>query len=212
LARALHSTIASSSQLGGRVGARLAGSAPGTIPVLIEAAKSALLVVDVQARVAPAMHRSESCLQRCRVLLETARRLDVPILALEEYPEGLGATVPELAALLPTARIHTKRRFAATAHPEIAAAVRALGRSQIVLCGMETHVCVLQTALGLQELGLQPIVVADAVASRRPEARALALERLRAAGVEIVDTEMVFFEWLAEGGTPLFRELLPLIK
>jgi hypothetical protein len=121
LARALDSTIASSSQLDGRVGARLAGSALGTGLVLIEAAKSALLAVDLQARVAPAMHRFESCLQRCRVLLETARRLDVPVLALEEYPEGLGATVPELAALLPAPRIHRKRRFAATAHPEIAA-------------------------------------------------------------------------------------------
>jgi nicotinamidase-related amidase len=77
---------------------------------------------------------------------------------------------------------------------------------------MEAHVCVLQTALGLQALGLQPVVVADAVASRRPESRTLALERLRANGVEIVDTEMVVFEWLAEGGTPAFRALLPLIK
>ncbi|MCE3250082.1 MAG: Isochorismatase hydrolase [Geminicoccaceae bacterium] len=180
--------------------------------VLIEAARSALLVVDVQARVAPAMHRLEDCLQRCRVLIETARRLELPVPALEEYPEGLGATVPELAALLSARQIHAKRRFAATAHPEIAAAVLALGRTQIVLCGVEAHVCVLQTALGLQALGLQPIVVADAVASRRPQSRALALDRLRANGVEIVDTEMVFFEWLAEGGTAAFRALLPLIR
>ena len=77
---------------------------------------------------------------------------------------------------------------------------------------MEAHVCVLQTALGLQALGLQPIVGADAGASRRRESGALALDRRRAHGVEIVDTEMVFFEWLAEGGTPALRALLPLIK
>ena len=101
--------------------------------MLIEATKSALLVVDVQTRVAPAMHRLEDCLQRCRVLLETARRLELPVLALEEYPEGLGATVPDVAALLSARDIHVKRRFAASAHPEIATAVLALGRPQIVL-------------------------------------------------------------------------------
>ncbi len=85
-------------------------------------------------------------------------------------------------------------------------------RPEIVICGMEAHVCVLQTALGLRPLGLQPIVVADAVASRQAEARALALERMRADGVEIVDAEMVIFEWLGEAGTAEFKALAPLIR
>ena len=154
--------------------------------MLIEAARSALLVVDVQARVAPAMHQLDACLDRCRVLLETARRLELPILALEENPEGLGPTVPELAALLPEGRLYAKRHFNATAEPEIRAALQALGRMQIVLCGMEALVCVLQTALGLQGLGL-PFQITDilpyavtlavlfiAQAANRRRARALA--------------------------------------
>lgn len=180
--------------------------------MLIEVARSALLVVDAQARLAPAMHDPGACLARCQVLIEAAKRLELPILASEQYPKGLGHTVPELAALLAPEQIHAKRHFAASADPGIAQAVRAFRRPQIVLCGMEAHVCVLQTALGLKADGLQPIVVADAVAARRPESCTLALDRLRANGVEIVNTEMVLFEWLGEAGTPAFKALMPLIK
>jgi nicotinamidase-related amidase len=113
---------------------------------------------------------------------------------------------------VPPGRIHAKRHFAASADPAIAAALQDLGRPQIVLCGMEAHVCVLQTALDLPRLGLRLIVVADAVASRRPESCTLALDRMRADGVEIVSAEMVLFEWLGVAGTPDFKALLPLIR
>lgn len=187
-----------------------AGAESGAM--LIEAAKSVLMIVDVQARLAPAVHEGGACVARCRVLIEAARRLDVPVLVTEQYPKGLGPTVPELAPLLAPGEVRAKQHFSAVADPDVAAAVRALGRPQVVLCGMETHVCVLQTALGLQADGLTPIVVADAVGSRRPEARELALARLRAHGVEIVDAEMVMFEWLREAGTPAFKALQPLIR
>lgn len=180
--------------------------------MLIDVGKSAVLVVDVQTRLAPAMHERETCIDRCRVLVQAALRLDVPVIASEQYPEGLGPTVEALAALLPAERVFAKRHFAGVADPGLGAALRALDRAQIVLCGMEAHVCVLQTALGLKAEGLTPVVVADAVASRRPESKALALARLRAHGVEIVEAEMVLFEWLREAGTPAFKALLPLIK
>jgi nicotinamidase-related amidase len=180
--------------------------------MLIEAATSALMLVDAQSRLLPAIDDGAACVERCRLLLEGARRLAVPILGAEQYPEGLGPTVTALAGLVPPGRIYPKRHFAAGADPAIAAALQALGRPQIVLCGMEAHVCVLQTALDLPRLGLRPIVVADAVASRRPESRTLALARLRARGVEIVSAEMVLFEWLGVAGTPDFKALLPLIR
>jgi nicotinamidase-related amidase len=180
--------------------------------MLIDVAQSAVLVVDVQTRLAPAMHEREACIDRCRVLVQAARRLDVPVIASEQYPDGLGPTVEALAALLPPERVFAKRHFAGATDPALGAALRALDRAQIVLCGMEAHVCVLQTALGLKAEGLAPVVVADAVASRRPESKALALARLRAHGVEIVEAEMVLFEWLREAGTPAFKALLPLIK
>jgi nicotinamidase-related amidase len=180
--------------------------------MLIEAATSALLLIDVQQRLAPAVQHGEACVARCRILLEAAQRLGVPALATEQYPAGLGPTVTELAALLAPERRLAKVCFAAGTDPRVAAALQALGRSQILLCGMEAHVCVLQTALDLPRLGLQPVVVADAVASRRAESRALALERLRANGVEVVDSEMVLFEWLAAAGTADFKALIKLIK
>jgi nicotinamidase-related amidase len=180
--------------------------------MLIETATSALMLIDAQARLLPAIHDGTACIERCRLLLEGARRLAVPILAAEQYPQGLGTTVPALAELVPPGQVHPKRHFAAGAEPAIAAALQDLGRPQIVLCGMEAHVCVLQTALDLPRLGLRPIVVADAVASRRPESRTLALARLRARGIEIVSAEMVLFEWLGVAGTPEFKALLPLIR
>jgi nicotinamidase-related amidase len=180
--------------------------------MLIERAKSLLLVVDVQTRLAPAVHDAAAAVQQCRLLIEAARKLEVPVLASEQYPQGLGPTVPELASLLDPAQIHAKRHFSCTQEPRIAAALDALGRTEIVLCGMEAHICVLQTALGLQADGLRAIVVADAVASRRPASRDLALERMRGHGVEIVTAEMVVYEWLREADTPQFRSILPLIK
>ncbi|MGH6943575.1 MAG: hydrolase [Geminicoccaceae bacterium] len=179
---------------------------------LIEAARSALLVVDVQQNLAPAMHEAEACLESCHLLVEAARRLDIPVLATEQYPKGLGPTVPELAALLPRERTFAKQRFSCAADPKIRAALTALGRFQVMICGIEAHVSVLQSALGLKALGLRPVVVADAIASRLPQARELALARLRAHGVEIVNAEMVVFEWLREAGTPDFKALIPLIK
>jgi nicotinamidase-related amidase len=184
----------------------------GISALLIDAARSALLVVDVQERLAPAVRGGEACIERCRLLIEAARRLEVPVIASEQYPKGLGPTVPALAGLLAPEQIYAKRHFSCTADPRLRAALQGLMRPEIVICGMEAHVCVLQTALGLRTQGLQPIVVADAVASRRAEARALALERMRAAGVEIVDAEMVLFEWLREAGTAEFKALAPLIR
>ena len=180
--------------------------------MLVSAAQSMLLLVDVQERLAPAVADRDACLKRCRRLIEAARRLDVPVLASEQYPKGLGPTVAELRELLEPAEIHAKTHFSCAADPGLAAALRGLGRSQIVICGMEAHVCVLQSALGLKREGFEPAVVADAVASRDPANRTLALERLRANAVEIVSSEMILFEWLGEAGTPEFKAVIPLIK
>lgn len=180
--------------------------------MLIDPAKSALLVVDVQTRLAPAMHEGDACLERCTVLIEAARRLDVPVVATEQYPKGLGPTVAKVKALLEPEQIHPKVHFCCAADPAVATAIQGLIRPEIVLCGMEAHICVLQSALGLLAQGLRPIVVADATTSRRPQSRDLALARLRVHGVEIVDTEMVVFEWLREAGTTDFKALAPLVK
>ncbi|MCX8101020.1 MAG: isochorismatase family protein [Geminicoccaceae bacterium] len=171
-----------------------------------------LLLVDVQERLAAAMPEREQVIGRCRLLAEAARRLAVPVIASEQYPKGLGPTVPGLAASLGNAPRLEKLSFSCALEPAIVEAVRASGRRTLVLGGMEAHVCVLQTALGFRALGAEVAVVADAVASRREESRILALERLREAGCQVVDCEMVLFEWLERAGTPEFKAISPWIR
>lgn len=180
--------------------------------MLVTAERSLLLLVDVQERLAPAVAGADACVERCRRLIQAALLLDVPILATEQYPSGLGHLLPALADLLEPERVFAKTSFSAAAEPAIAAALAALGRDQVVVCGMEAHVCVLQTALGLGDGGYLPVVAADAVASRDPANRDLGLARLGANGVEIASSEMVMFEWLGRAGNPRFRAVLPLIK
>ena len=123
-----------------------------------------------------------------------------------QYPAGLGPMVPELTARIPAADVVEKIHFSAVADGCLEA-LPGFSRRQVVLTGTEAHVCVLQTALGLLELGKEVFVVAEAVGSRRPEDRELALERLRQAGCRIVSREMVAFEWLHKAGSDVFREI-----
>jgi nicotinamidase-related amidase len=171
-----------------------------------------VLVVDVQERLAPAIADGAAVIAACRMLVLAARRLGVPVLASEQYPQGLGPTVAALRASLGEAQRLAKTAFSCAAEPAIAAAVEASGRRTLLVCGMEAHVCVLQSALDFRRRGLAVALVADATGSRRAESRALALERARAAGCAVVDVEMAVFEWLERAGTAEFRALAPLLK
>lgn len=173
---------------------------------LLRADTSALLVIDLQARLLPAIHGGARVLANSIWLVQVARRLGVPVLCSEQYPQGLGPCAPELAAVLPEDAVRTKQHFSCVAegcfedHP-------AWRRPQLVVCGTEAHVCVLQSVLDLRARGTQVFVAADAVGSRRPSDRALALARMRCHGVEVVSREMVAFEWLHRAGTDVFREV-----
>src|SRR5512132_76870 len=150
--------------------------------MLIDRRHSVLFVVDVQARLAPAIFAAEDVIARTAILVEAAGRLAVPVLVSEQYPKGLGPTDERLAPLLlaVAAEIMPKQAFSAARDPAIRERLARLGRRQVVLCGMETHVCVLQTALGLKEAGYEVAVAVDAIGSRLPERRVLGLERMRA--------------------------------
>lgn len=174
--------------------------------MLIDAGRSTLLLVDLQERLAPAIHGIDEVLRHNAWLVRVAQRLGVPVAATVQYPAGLGPTVPELAALVPPAATVEKIHFSAVADGCLDA-LPALARGQVVLTGTETHVCVLQTALGLRAHGKEVFVVAEAVGSRRPEDRQLGLERMRQEGCRIVSREMVAFEWLGRAGTDTFREI-----
>jgi nicotinamidase-related amidase len=180
--------------------------------MLIERQKSCLLVVDVQEKLAPAMADPASVISNAGILMRAAARLHVPLVVSEQYPQGLGTTVPELRALAPDSARGAKLSFSCAADPGLLQRIKDAQRSQIVIAGLEAHVCVLQSALGLQQAGYQIVVVADAISSRAPASRDAALQRLRENGVEVATTEMVLFEWLGQAGTPEFKELSKLIK
>ncbi len=174
--------------------------------MLIRPDNSLLLLIDLQERLAPAIHGIDAVLQHNLWLLEVAQRLSVPVAATVQYPAGLGPMVPDLTARIPAEQVVEKIHFSAVADGCLEP-LPAFSRRQVVLTGTETHVCVLQTALGLLALGKEVFVVAEAVGSRRPDDKELALARLRQEGCRIVSREMVAFEWLHKAGTETFRQI-----
>ena len=183
--------------------------------MLLDGARSQLLVIDVQERLLPAMHEGAGMVGNCAVLMRVAHRLDIPVTISEQYRKGLGLTVAQLEAEKGDAVVLEKMHFSCAADSGLSARVRGLasdGRTQIVVCGIEAHVCVLQSALGFADGGLNVFVVSDAITSRATSSVEIAQRRFAANAVNLVTTEMVVFEWLHIAGTPVFKELSKLIK
>ena len=175
----------------------------------IDPAAATLLIIDFQTRLMPSIEGGAAAIANARRLLAAAEILGVPILFTEENAQGLGATLPELAAHA-QGRIAHKMAFDAC---RTSGFIDLLGdRPAVVVAGCETHVCVLQTVLGLIDAGLQVYLVGDAVGSRQADSRETAIRRMERHGAEIVTTEMVVFEWLGTAEHPRFREVLALIK
>ncbi len=184
-------------------------------PALARAADSQLLITDMQVRLAGAMQAAvrASVLHQCGIVLRAANLLQVPVLVTEQYPKGLGPTEPQLAELLPpSARRYTKTGFSCCSAEGFPAPVTAGGRGQVVIVGMEAHVCVLQTAFDLQLQGAQVFVVEDAVCSRRESNWRNAMERLRQAGVVVTNSESVLFEWMGDAGHEHFKAISALLR
>lgn len=180
--------------------------------MLLEAAKSCLLVVDVQPRLLKAMDAPRQVVAGCSLMMKAAEVLDVPVIVSEQYPEGLGPTVEPLAELAPADGFFPKLDFSCARNTAIRGKIDVVGRPQIVIAGIEAHVCVLQTAVDLQREGFACFVAADATSSRMAANHAAAMARMRGAGVEVVTSEMVVFEWLGRAGTPQFKELNKLLR
>lgn len=183
-----------------------------TARMLLNAETSALCVIDVQERLVPALRNPARLLGNIKALVAAAQSLKIPVLFTEHCPESIGHVHADLQYAVPNACVIEKGRFCATSEGRLVREIRTTGRQQVVVAGAEAHVCVLQTSLGLRDEGFEVFLTADAVQSRAEEDRHYAVERARADGVHIVTTEMVFFEWLADGRSQKFRMLLPLIK
>jgi nicotinamidase-related amidase len=175
--------------------------------MLIKAKSSCLLVIDMQEKLLSAIPENQTVIANTAWLIQIAKRLEVPILMSEQYPKGLGHTVKAVKELVPQSAIMEKVCFSCTEEPTCVQRLDGCAREQLILVGIEAHVCVLQTALGLLESGKQVYVVADGTASRRALDAELAMARLRVEGARIVTREMVAFEWLQQAGTEQFREI-----
>lgn len=171
-----------------------------------------LVIVDIQEKLVRAMHAREDLLARAQQLVQGARALQVPILCTEQNPKGLGVTVPEIAAHMPAVQPISKFSFGCCASAEFLRALQESGRRNVLLAGIETHVCVYQTALELLERGCRVEVVADACSSRTPANKQIGLDKMRAAGAAITSVETALFELLKIAEGPLFKELLKIVK
>ena len=197
--------------------------------MLLTADDAVLLLIDLQQRLVPVLHDQETVVARAVRLAEAARLMDVPVIATEQNPAGLGPTVPPLSAY--PQKILAKTAFSAAGAPGLTALLSAAeasgqggqggqdsaasadgSRREIIVAGCEAHICVLQTVLDLLARGHRVAVAADAVGSRDPADRSAALERARQHGAEIVTSEMVLFEWLRDSQHPRFREVQKLLK
>ncbi|MEM9658648.1 MAG: isochorismatase family protein [Planctomycetota bacterium] len=180
-------------------------------PELMRADDTLLMLIDVQPRLLAAQPDAKRIVWNCRRLLEAARDLGVHTLATEQSPHKLGPTVAELADQLPTPP-HAKDSFSAAAFADVAAQDESAGLNRMLLCGIETHVCVQQSACDLLAAGYQVAIAVDAVGSRFPIDHDTALRRLEGAGALLTTVEAAMFEWCEIAGTPQFKRVSELAK
>lgn len=184
-------------------------------PALLDGHDSVLLIVDMQTRLSASMPAEAWAGARDAAILlaRAAGELDLPVITTRQYPRGLGDTDPDVAGALPDHAVTVdKTCFSAAAADEVSEALAMTGRSQVVICGMEAHVCVLQTAAGLADDGWSAFVVADAVCSRADTHRQNALDRLRAGGIAVTNRESCLFEWLRDARHERFKAVSKLLQ
>ncbi|HET8610799.1 MAG TPA: isochorismatase family protein [Burkholderiales bacterium] len=174
--------------------------------MLLNAEQSSLLIIDMQKKVLDLVREHERVTRNCKWLMRLADKIGVPVAATCHYPEGLGPVVDELRRHVPAQAVRSKVHFSCVA-ARCLDDLPVMQRPQVVIAGIETHVCVWQSAADFRAAGTEVFVVADAVSSRQDGDTALALERMTAAGIHVVSREMVLFEWLRQAATPLFREV-----
>lgn len=177
----------------------------------IKKEQTAAVVIDIQERLLPAMNEKEKVLQNTVKFLKGVRLLDVPVYLTQQYTKGLGNTVSEIREAAGTDAYLNKLRF--SAYEELRKVLKAPSEQKFILiCGMESHICVLQTAIDLKEHGYQPVFVTDCITSRKPEDMDIALRRAEQEGILLTSTESILFELTEAAGTEVFKAVQQLIK
>jgi nicotinamidase-related amidase len=179
---------------------------------MLDIQECCLVVVDVQGKLAQLMHDRDVLFKNIRILIKSVQILDIPVVWCQQCPKVLGVTVAEIAELLSNTSQINKSSFSCCGQEQFNSKLDGLGRRQVLLCGIECHVCVYQTAVDLLGKGYEVSVIADAVSSRTLENREIGISRMRAEGVSISSTEMALFELLRDAEHPQFRQIAKLMK
>lgn len=176
--------------------------------MLISKTNSCLLIIDVQERLAPVMSDPRRVIDGCSRLLRGAGILNVPVIITEQYPKGLGPSLFDIRDAAPESAVYfEKTSLSAVQEEGFMEKLKAFGKKQVVIAGIEEHICVLQTAVELKEAGFDVFVVTDASGCRIPENEKIALERLKQEGIFLAGIENVLFEWLRKAGSPEFKDV-----
>jgi len=180
----------------------------------LEPDRCALLVVDIQEKLLPPIFEREQLVRNSKLLIRAAGVLRIPAIVSTQYAKGLGATVPEIASLLPDTEAIDKDRFSCFGSDAFCTLLKRLpgNRNTLLLCGMESHICVAQTALAALREGYLVHIASDAISSRTEWNWKIGLERMRAAGAVISSTEMMIYELMRSSSSPAFKEMLPHLK
>jgi nicotinamidase-related amidase len=180
--------------------------------MLLEKDDSLLAIIDIQERLHPHISKGKELTENTIRLIKGAKILGLPMLITQQYTKGLGETIPEIVEALGDVTPIEKSAFSSYREPQFAQALKSSGRKQIILAGIETHVCLLQTAIDSLEAGYTPIIVADCVSSRKRKNHKRALRRMENEGAIITGCESILFELLKEAGTPEFKAISALVK
>jgi len=172
-----------------------------------------LLVIDIQGKLATLMHGSDVLFSSVSTLIQGMKAMEVPIIWMEQLPDKLGPSIPEVSELLGAGMTPiSKHTFSCCGNPQFMEQFNAINRKQVLLTGIESHICVYQTGMELLDKGCEVQIVADCVSSRTPENRQLGIDRICRAGGEVTSVEMIFFELLQKAQGDLFRQVVKLIK
>jgi len=182
------------------------------LPDRLDAGRTVLVVVDLQEKFRDIIHGMNQVLANTERLIRFCQQLEIPIVTTEHYPHGLGATVPEIRNLHRSFSVIEKIDFSCAGCAPLNQAINDLGRDQIILCGIETHVCIYQTAFDMLRQGKQVSVAVDAVSSCSAANREIGLKRMAELGVQSMGTQMLMFEILGKAGTPQFKDVAGLLK
>ena len=170
------------------------------------------IIIDIQERLFPVMWQKEELLMNCKILIQGLQELQIPTIATQQYTKGLGNTLDEIQSSVQEFSFIEKRDFSCCDEPGVSKKLKALNAKNVILCGIEAHVCVLQTAVDLKDAGFNPIVIMDCVSSRTEKNMELAKERFRFEGIMMSSYESILFELTRSAGAPEFRAISKLVK